>query len=167
MGWLEYIKKCRAAKIEKQQDLSQQKKLGRKIGGTILYLVFVLALIYFTPKFLSYALNTQYPLAAITSGSMWPALKQYDLIFIQGIDARQVKIGDIVVYTNQKKAFTIHRVIELREDTIVTKGDANNVADKAISYEDIVGRLYRLGNWDVRIPKLGYISTSFSKFINK
>jgi signal peptidase I len=42
--------------------------------------------IFGLPKFLSWALNTDFPMAAITSGSMWPSLKEGDLVFIQGLE---------------------------------------------------------------------------------
>ena len=48
------------------------------VGGTVVGL----------PKALSWYLETPYPMAAITSGSMWPVLKEGDIVFVQG-----VKIG--------------------------------------------------------------------------
>ena len=163
MNIIEKYKQRKAAKRLKQEQMSKGKKLFKRVGGTILYILIVFALVYYTPKLLSYALNTEYPMAAITSGSMWPELKKGDLVFIQGIDPRTVEVNDIVVYTNQKNAFTIHRVVELRDDKLVTKGDANNVNDDPVQYEDIVGRLYKIGNWNTRIPKLGLISISVNK----
>ena len=139
-------------------------KIIKKIIWLIVYILFVAGLVWGTPKALSWALKTQYPMAAITSGSMWPVLKQGDLVFIQGVDPKTVQVDDIVVYANEKSAFTIHRVIELKEDSLVTKGDANNVADSPIKYEDIIGKLYKIGDWNARLPKLGFISTTAGKF---
>ena len=141
----------------------KKKSILKIIGGIILYLVLVLALVYFLPKALSLALNTEYPMAAITSGSMWPELKKGDLVFIQGIDPKTIQVNDIIVYANERSAFTIHRVIELKEDTLITKGDANNVPDKPVKYEDIIGRLLTISNWHARLPKLGYISITVNK----
>ena len=102
-------------------------------------------------------------MASITSGSMWPALKKGDLVLIKGIDSRDdITLGDVVVYTN-KAGFTIHRVIELNEATLITKGDANNVADSPINYDEVVGRAVEWGDKPFRIPLLGNISL----FINK
>src|SRR3990167_6068281 len=81
--------------------------------GWVLYLAFLAGLIFGIPKGLERFLQTPYPMAAITSGSMWPALKKGDLIFIRGVqDKAQVQIGDIVIYQNPK-GFTIHRVVKL------------------------------------------------------
>ncbi len=167
MKIIEYFKKRKQLKEEKRQKQSKTVRILKTLGGTILYILFIVLLVWGTPKALSWALHTNYPMAAITSGSMWPVLKQGDLIFIEGIDPQIVKVGDIVVYTNEKGAFTIHRVVELREDTLITKGDANNISDAPVKYVDIIGRLYKIGNWNARIPKLGFISTTFSKYIQR
>jgi len=164
MKIIEYFKKRKQIKEEKKAKQKKSVRILKTIGGTILYILFVAALVWGAPRALSYFLNTEYPMAAITSGSMWPELKKGDLVFIEGIDPRTVQVDDIVVYVNEKNAFTIHRVVELKENTLKTKGDANNVADTPIKYEDIIGRLYKIGNWNARLPKLGFISTTVSKY---
>lgn len=169
MKIIEYYKKRKQKKAEKRQKRSRFNKILRTTVETILYLAFIVLLVWGTPKALSHYLKTDYPMAAITSGSMWPELKRGDLIFVQGIaePKNEIKVGDIVVFMNEKNAFTIHRVIELRADTLVTKGDANNVSDEPVKYSDVIGKLYRLGNWNARIPKLGFISTTFSQYVQK
>jgi signal peptidase I len=164
MKIIEYFKKRKEEKIKKKLAESKTKRIIKSLIWTVLYISFIFGLIWFLPRGLSYALKTDYPMAAITSGSMWPVLKRGDLIFVQGIEKSEINEGDIVVYTNEKNAFTIHRIIELREDTLVTKGDANNVSDKPVKYEDIVGRLYKIGERNARVPKLGLISTFASKY---
>lgn len=159
MNLFTYFKKRKQLKEEKRKKQTKSVRILKTIGGTIVYILVVLALVWGTPKALTFALGTQYPMAAITSGSMWPALKKGDLVFIQGVDAKAIKVGDIVVYTNQKDGtFTIHRVVELRDKMLLTKGDANNITDEPIGYEAVIGRLYKIGNWNARIPKLGFIS---------
>jgi len=168
MHIIQYLKKRKQKKLEKKRNQKIWVRILKAVVGTIIYVAIIIGLIWGTPKALSYYLNTEYPMAAITSGSMWPELKKNDLVFIEGLqNNRNVQIGDIVVFTNERNAFTIHRIIELDEDTLVTKGDANNIDDKPIKYEDIVGRLYKIGDWNARIPKLGFISTSVSKKIRK
>lgn len=133
------------------------KKIIKDTIGWILYIAFLIGLVYGVPKGLAYYLETDYPMASITSGSMWPVLKKGDLIFIKGIDSRdEVRKGDIIVYQNPK-GFTIHRIIELREDTLVTKGDANNVSDSPISYNDIIGKTVDWNDKPFRIPFLGSV----------
>jgi signal peptidase I len=76
------------------------KKILIAVIKIVLYVVFVVAAVYYTPKILSKVLHTQYPLATITSGSMWPVLKVNDLILMKGISGNQAQIGQIIIYQN-------------------------------------------------------------------
>jgi signal peptidase len=139
------------------------KKIIKDIIGWILYIALLIGLIFGVPKGLIYVLKTNYPMASITSGSMWPVLKRGDLILIKGIESKEeVKVGDIIVYKNPK-GFTIHRVVEIKGDTLVTRGDANNVNDTPISYAEIIGELVTINNKPLRVPLLGMVSV----FINR
>lgn len=134
------------------------KKFLKNLISWILYFAVLVGLVYGTPKVLARLLDSEYPMASITSGSMWPGLKKGDLVLIKGIkNKEEIKIGDIVVYQNPK-GFTIHRVIKLNEETFVTKGDANNVADSPTEYEKIIGKTLTIKNKVVKIPLLGSVS---------
>lgn len=125
----------------------------------VVYICIVAGLVFGMPKFLAWALDTTFPMAAITSGSMWPALKEGDLVFIQGVDPHALNENDIIVYRNRvNNTFTIHRVISFGEDTLITKGDANFNEDAPVAYRDVVGRAFRLFGKHVRIPYLGSIT---------
>lgn len=127
-----------------------------------IYITIVAALLYGLPRFLSWYLETPYPIAAITSGSMWPALHTGDLIFIQGVAKEDLKVGDIVVWKNPN-GFTIHRVVELNDNTLVTKGDANFKNDDPVAYSNVVGRTYQVFGANARLPYLGIITINASK----
>jgi len=138
-------------------------KILKGVIGWILYIAILIGLIVGIPKGLAYVLKTDYPMASITSGSMWPVLKKGDLAFIKGIDSKNdIKVGDIVVYQNPK-GFTIHRIIEMDETTITTKGDANNVKDAPVRYEEIIGKTLTINNNPLKIPLLGMISVWMHK----
>ncbi len=79
-----------------------------------------------------------YGMATVLSGSMEPQLSVNDLVIIREID--EVQVGDIVVFQSGE-ILVIHRVIEIDKDTIITKGDANNMADSPITKADIKGVL--------------------------
>ncbi|HLB57487.1 MAG TPA: signal peptidase I, partial [Gammaproteobacteria bacterium] len=115
------------------------RRLFKFLLNVSIYIAIVVALLYGLPRFLSWYLETSYPIAAITSGSMWPALRQGDLVFIQHVSREDLKVGDIVVWQNPN-GFTIHRVKELRENGLVTRGDANFTDDPPVQYEDVIGR---------------------------
>jgi len=139
------------------------KKILKEIIFWIFYIAILAGLIYGIPRGLSYVLKTEYPMASITSGSMWPVLKRGDLILIKGINSKdEIKIGDIVVYKNPK-GFTIHRVVKLEWNAVTTRGDANNVDDQPVSYEEIIGKPLVINNKPLRIPFLGMISVLINK----
>lgn len=107
------------------------------------------------PKALSYFLKTSTPIAAITSSSMWPVLKEGDLIFIE--KQNNFSVGDIVVYKNEN-GFTVHRIVRKLTDKIITRGDANNIDDSPITYNQIEGKVLGTKIGPVRLPHLGKIS---------
>jgi signal peptidase I len=124
------------------------------------YLVFVGTAVYYTPKVLSKTLNTPYPLATITSGSMWPQLKVNDLILMKGASGSQVEAGQIIIFKNAK-GFTIHRLMRKEADgKLITRGDANNVDDAPIKEADVIGRAVYVGRKPFRIPKFGFMARS-------
>jgi len=129
----------------------------RNILSWVVYIAVLAILIYGLPKDLSAALDTDFPMASISSGSMWPALKKGDLVLIKGVDGKEdIEIGDVVVYKNPK-GFTIHRVVSMGDTTLVTKGDANNTKDPSIKYEDVIGKTLTINDKIFKIPALGNV----------
>jgi len=152
--------------MEKVKKPKKTKKLWKSILGWVVYLAILAGLVFGVPRGLAYVLKTDYPMASITSGSMWPSLKKGDLVVIKGItNKNEINLNDIIVYKNNPSTssgrfagFTIHRVIELREDTLITKGDANNINDAPIGYGEVIGKTINFKGKIVKIPKIGYIS---------
>jgi signal peptidase I len=139
------------------------KKIIKIIVEWVIYAVIFVAIVFGTPKALAKALNTSYPIASITSSSMWPVLKSSDLVFIKGVKGKnEINLGEIVVYRNDR-GFTIHRVVKLDNDTFTTKGDANNVEDPPVKYEELIGKTVNLKGKPIRIPYLGMLSQVFNK----
>ena len=86
--------------------------------------------------------------SVVLSGSMEPTLKVNDLVFVTEQDSYDV--DDIVVYQNGSE-YIIHRIIKVSDDEVITKGDANNIADDPISIDQIKGK------YSFRIPFIGYV----------
>jgi len=74
--------------------------------------------------------------AVVLSGSMEPALSVGDLIIVS--KDKPYSVQDIVVY-QQNNTLVVHRVVSIDEETIVTQGDANNVADSAVEKSAVKG----------------------------
>lgn len=77
-----------------------------------------------------------YGLANVLSGSMEPTFSKGTLLLVK--ETKDIKNGDIVVYQSGKELI-VHRVIAQNGDTIITKGDANNVQDPPFKRSQIKG----------------------------
>lgn len=95
--------------------------------------------------------------AVVLSGSMEPAIKPGDLIFIHETDTGKLKEGDVICYLSSGKAVT-HRIADISEgeggeQRYVTRGDANNTEDRlAVTVDQVQGvwrggRIGGLGNF--------------------
>lgn len=91
-----------------------------------------------------------YSVFSVSTGSMEPAIKQNDIILVKTLDSSAYEVDDIVTFRSED-AFVTHRIVSRRGHDIVTKGDANNTKDVAITDEDIVGKVTHiysnLGVW--------------------
>ena len=139
------------------------KSLLKFLLNVAIYVAVVVAIVWGAPKLLSDQLGTQYPIASITSGSMWPELHRGDMIFIEAVPREALKAGDVVVWSNPG-GFTIHRLVELREATFVTKGDANFKNDDPVGYDRLIGRTAMFRGKPFRIPYLGYVTINAAKY---
>jgi len=132
----------------------------RTISGVALSVVVTFGLILAIPEVLSRTLKTEYPLAVVTSGSMWPTFKSGDLILVRGVSGDVLGVSDIAVYEHDN-GFAIHRVVQKGDDTFTAKGDANTKSDDPVSYDQLVGRALEIWGRPVRIPYVG----SFGSFL--
>ncbi len=93
----------------------------------------------------------------VLSGSMEPTIETGSLCFInKKIKIEKVKEKDIIAFKMNDGTLVTHRVVEINESGIITKGDNNNDIDSNIvKKENFVGKnLF----W---IPKVGYIVKTF------
>lgn len=105
------------------------------IGIVALYLLFA---VY--NKFISKDgkfLIGKYYIFQIATGSMEHELFAGDYIVVEKTD--DYKVGDIITYKEEGYYIT-HRINEMDENKVVTKGDANNSSDSPISRDKIVGK---------------------------
>lgn len=83
--------------------------------------------------------------AVVVSGSMKPVFNENDMIIYQTHDREDYKTGDIVVYVRDQgtedEILITHRLIGISENQLITKGDANSISDKPISWDQLIGRV--------------------------
>ncbi|MBU1976134.1 MAG: signal peptidase I [Nanoarchaeota archaeon] len=94
-----------------------------------------------------------------------------DIMVLFGIDSKDVKIGQVIVFNANKEYPIIHRVIKIRNEEKIyfeTKGDHNqNYINDGRLNEKAVSESQLLGKAVLRIPLLGYIKIWFTDFLVK
>ncbi len=76
--------------------------------------------------------------SVVQTGSMEPTFKKGDMLFINKSD--DLNEGDVVVYKTGN-ILVVHRIVSIDGDEIITKGDANNIADSPITKADVKGKV--------------------------
>ena len=85
-----------------------------------------------------------YSIFQIKTGSMEDKLKIGDIIIVDIIDSKDVlKEEEIISYTEEGKIIT-HRIVEIDENSIITKGDANNTTDDPIERKQVIGKVVKI-----------------------
>ncbi len=84
----------------------------------------------------------------VQTGSMKPTISPSDVIIVKS--DKNPGVNDIITY-KKKNDFITHRVVEKSGNNYITKGDANNAKDAAITSDDIVGKVVHV------LPKFGVI----------
>ena len=96
----------------------------------------------------SYSSFFGYSAFEVKTGSMKPTISPSDVIIVK--NEKNPNVNDIITYKN-KDDFITHRVVEKSGNNYITKGDANNTRDNAITSDDVVGKVVHV------LPKFGII----------
>lgn len=75
----------------------------------------------------------------VTTGSMEPEIDAGELIVIK--EYSEYKKGDIVTFLDQDNFLVTHRIVNLNEKTMITKGDNNDLLDEEINLSNIKGKV--------------------------
>lgn len=105
----------------------------------LLLVIFAKAKMLFTGN--KYIELFDYSIFEVVTGSMSPTIKENDVIIVKKSD--KYDVGDIITYSSEN-AYITHRIVSISDNFIITKGDANNTQDKAISYNDVVGKVIKI-----------------------
>lgn len=113
------------------------------IVAIIIALYSLMQLAIFNKNYVNYF---GYTIFEVESGSMSPTINVDDMIVVKL--GKDIKKGNIITYM-QDDDFITHRVIEVLDDRLVTKGDYNNSEDKIIDKDVVLGKVVKV------IPKFG------------
>lgn len=79
-----------------------------------------------------------YTLLEVVTGSMSGTIEIGDGVLVKL--TTDINENDIIVYEKEENLIT-HRVIEMNENALITKGDANNREDEPITKENVIGKV--------------------------
>lgn len=133
-----------------QKENQRIQTIGRVISAIVYIILIPIIIFNFTLIIKSFLKPNQtpdffgYKTFIIVSGSMEPNIKKEDVIFVKEVPQNEIKINDIISFSQGETNVT-HRVIEIIEEngikTYKTKGDNNHTADREkITYEQIEGK---------------------------
>jgi signal peptidase I len=142
--------------------VTKQKPTSRKLVDAlrqeqvreVLSAILIVGILYFGIQGTMFlVLRTDSPLRAVSSNSMKPTFERGDMIVVKGVySPNELKIGDIIVYQDLSGKPIVHRIVNIQDNIITTKGDANPSPDSPITFEQVRGKVLF---W---IPRIGYIS---------
>lgn len=87
-----------------------------------------------------------YTFFEVATGSMSPTMEIGDVVIVK--ITKQVEQNDIIVYIDGENIIT-HRLIEIKDNELIAKGDANNSEDKPIQQDMVLGEVIKI------LPKIG------------
>ena len=128
--------------------------IGKKIFSAILniLIVFVLMLLILVIYSIiqinvfnkSYVNLFGYTALQVKTGSMEDTIHVNDIVVVKILkNKNEIKSNDIISYKEEDYIIT-HRVIEVTEDKIITKGDANNTEDNPITKDAVIGKVTKI-----------------------
>lgn len=87
-----------------------------------------------------------YTFFEVATGSMSPTMEIGDVVIVK--ITKQVEKNDIIVYIDGENIIT-HRLIEINDNELIAKGDANNSEDRPIQQHMLLGEVIKI------LPKIG------------
>ncbi len=106
-----------------------------KIFSNAIFILFIIFTIYFL---------FNYKLYFVASGSMQPTFRINELIVVKVTNnSKEYEIGDIITFFDKNiESNVTHRIVELTENNVYTKGDYNNTRDLyPVTYANIIGKV--------------------------
>ncbi len=117
----------------------------------IIYIVPLLLIVNLLVYSMLILFNTT-PILIAEGISMRPTIIAGDILILDKPDLSLIKEGDIVAYRSNNDAIVVHRVVEVRGDILITKGDNNmNNDGGSVSRDNYSGRVIYI------IPKVGVV----------
>lgn len=122
--------------------------MKKKIINVIIDIIIIILMIFVCVACISFIqvnfLNMEYmnifgyTIFKTETGSMKNTIGIGDFVIVK--IGKDVEYNDIITF-KEKNAFITHRIVEINDENIVTKGDNNTAKDEPISRENVVGKV--------------------------
>ena len=100
----------------------------------------------------AWAWTSGYRIYTVRTGSMEPAIHVGDAVLIRPGDGLP-SVGDVITFQPSESAGVVtHRVVEVEDGAVTTKGDANDTDDTWLVDESML-----MGDVQTRLPFVGYV----------
>lgn len=90
-----------------------------------------------------------YSIFTTATGSMYPTIQEQDIVIVK--IGESFNENDIITYIKDDAIIT-HRIMEIKDETIIAQGDNNNTPDDPIQKSAIIGKVTHIIN-DVKVWK--------------
>ncbi len=153
------------------KDTLNRRIFGIRLGDAIkvLLLIFIVVIGLQARTLLVFVTGSNTPLAVVEGYSMFPLLREGDLVFAYKPSPNDIHVGDIVIYRGFHGELIIHRVVKIVEKNgekyYVTRGDNNEGNDyfqflgkPGVTYDRIEGKVIEFNGAVFKIPYIGYLS---------
>ena len=97
----------------------------------------------------------------VGGNSMFPYIKKGEVIEIQPITIEKIKIGDVVVFHHTGKLIA-HRVLKIKPDSLLTKGDSRSKFDPPVLAKNLLGKVMTIKTKSRKID----LNTKFRKKVH-
>ena len=78
--------------------------------------------------------------------SMWPFIKQGDILLVEAVDSATIKIGDVVFVRMSESKIIVHRIISINhaKKSAAMRGDSATSGAEILSFSQILGKVTRI-----------------------
>ena len=113
-------------------------KLFEKIYRLNIIIIVILVIVYLQKIYIDKSI-CGFSFARVVGSSMYPTLKDGNFLIVN--ENADYEIDDIICYYNEENKRVVHRIVDIDENTYLTKGDHNELCDNPINKNQIIGKV--------------------------